>query len=627
MCYALSSGYVSPRFVNADTLVHSHCIVRGTSDSVCFLVHINYRYCPPAILLFSLLSRPALLSLSCCLAIKTVLSIYSIIFFRVFIPFIFLATLCCSFLLLFLPGNDRYAQTHFNHRDNPTNLMSFAVVQTQPLYPPSIQSSYGSLYHDQNLDDSDANGMADVEMLVDTRAGGVAMGALDYSGQQALAGYMVPQLLDPNMGMSYEASNLVKHYLKNVRPMQYFFADSWIDENIFRLAQNYDIVRDSICLVASVHKHRWNNSDSPPHPPLALPEGDDAESKKYAQRVRDRLLEKFSRNSRNADSIQPGEALAGLQCVSSFLFAGGMGDWDKFLDIACLWVSKVLNPARRPVGGYASVLHSLDPLSHFIVKATMWFEVLASVTKIEAPRFLNVYEELFEATRISDPQGELDIARGHGMPMLDVMGCDDLTFLAIAKISALAAWKEENVARGTLDVMDFVERGKEIQDNYLQPTDDPFTMHRMPLLDDTLDNRKRLTADIFRAAARLYLNTVLSGDKPTVPKISHSVRDTVDALRQVPHDPNSLRQSVVRSVVFPICIAGCMTDDPQQRRWLLTLLEETPGAGNCNAVAQVMKDVWAKRDPPPNNKRHKLAQPRDVSWRQALRENGALLLV
>lgn len=66
-----------------------------------FLVHINYRYCPPAILLFSLLSRPALLSLSCCLAIKTVLSIYSIIFFRVFIPFIFLATLCCSFLLCF----------------------------------------------------------------------------------------------------------------------------------------------------------------------------------------------------------------------------------------------------------------------------------------------------------------------------------------------------------------------------------------------------------------------------------------------------------------------------------------------------------------------------------------------
>lgn len=501
------------------------------------------------------------------------------------------------------------------------------MVQHSPLYPPSVQSTFGHLYNDHIRDEPEQNRIGDVDMYIDTRGtDGVGMGALDYSGQQALAGYMVPQLLDPNMGMSYEAGNLLKHYLKNVRPMQYFFADSWIDENIFRLAQTYDIVRDSICLVASVHKHRWNNSDSPPHPPLALPEGDDAESKKYAQRVRDRLLEKFSRNSRNADSIQPGEALAGLQCVSSFLFAGGMGDWDKFLDIACLWVAKVLNPARRPVGGYASVLHSLDPLSHFIVKATMWFEVLASVTKIEAPRFLNVYEELFEATRISDPQGELDIARGHGMPMLDVMGCDDLTFLAIAKISALAAWKEENVARGTLDVMDFVERGKEIQDHYLQPTDDPFTMHRMPLLDDTLDNRKRLTADIFRAAARLYLNTVLSGDKPTVPKISHSVRDTVDALRQVPHDPNSLRQSVVRSVVFPICIAGCMTDDLEQRKLLLALLAETPGAGNCNAVAQVMMDVWAKRDPPPNKKRH-TAQPRDVSWRQALRENGALLLV
>ena len=424
---------------------------------------------------------------------------------------------------------------------------------------------------------------------------------------------------DPNMFPS-EISSLINHYLNNVRPMQYFFADGWIDSTILQFASDEPIVRDSICLVASVHKRRWRDSESPPAKMrlIPLPDGDDTEAK--TEHIRSRLMDAFSKVK---DNVTPAAALAGLQCVSSFLFAGGKGEWDKFLQIACKWVEGCLTPAHRPIDGYKGILSRLDTLSHFTVKATMWFEVLASVTKIKTPKFMDVYDDVFE--RRIEMMDE-DFYDRTPLSMLDVMGCDDMSFLAIAKISELAAWKESCVKDGTLDVTELVEKGSEIRGRYLFSSrtegsfglSTRFNYRHDGNFEDDLNNRKQLTSDIFRAAAELYLNTVIHGDKPTVRKISDSVAKTLRALECIPEEPLRLRESVIRSVVFPICIAGCMTDNAEYRKKLLSMLQGTQGAGNCSAVAQVMQSVWDKRD----------SQPKaEVGWRQVLRKNGALLLV
>ena len=48
--------------------------------------------------------------------------------------------------------------------------------------------------------------------------------------------------------------------------------------------------------------------------------------------------------------------------------------------------------------------------------------------------------------------------------------------------------------------------------------------------------RRRLTNNIFRASAKIYLHTVLSGDFPACPEIKAAVGETVEALRDVPEE-------------------------------------------------------------------------------------------
>ena len=135
--------------------------------------------------------------------------------------------------------------------------------------------------------------------------------------------------------------------------------------------------------------------------------------------------------------------------------------------------------------------------------------------------------------------------------------------------------------------------------------------------------RLRLTNNIFRASAKVYLHTVLSGDFPACPEIQSAVTETIRALHDVPDQP-SVHRSVVRSVVFGICIAGCLTDDQRQRTFLLRMLErqQQESVGNVKEVGQLMRQVWVRRD---HERAHNKFTP--VDWRDVMREGDLLLLV
>jgi len=134
--------------------------------------------------------------------------------------------------------------------------------------------------------------------------------------------------------------------------------------------------------------------------------------------------------------------------------------------------------------------------------------------------------------------------------------------------------------------------------------------------------RRRLTNEIFRASARVYLHTVLSGENPSCPEIMHGVADTIHALRQVPTESPRVNRDVIRSVVFGICICGCLTDDRGQRAFLLKVLQSQQGesVGNVAEVQALMEKVWDRRD---NNQN--VGHP--VNWRDVMRESTKELLL
>lgn len=262
----------------------------------------------------------------------------------------------------------------------------------------------------------------------------------------------------------------------------------------------------------------------------------------------------------------------------------------------------------------------------------MWFDVLASVTQMRIPRFLDVYRSMFGPKReayieVAGPSPELS--------MIPIMGCENHIVLAIAEISELSHWKEMQTRTGCLSMPALVQRGMEIEREYLGRMSDEI-FPRDPLLIPPSGNayadeearevyqKRKLTNDIFRASARVYLHTVLSGDYPSSPEISAAVTETIEYLKRVPQANNAaLSRSVIRSVVFGICLCGCLTDQPSQQAFLRELLEqqEREVVGNVMAVRRLMEDVWRRRATAEGRKTW------TVNWREVMLEGGRELLL
>jgi hypothetical protein len=536
------------------------------------------------------------------------------------------------------------------------------------------------------------------------------------------------RLADPFLEVGYADSNLVRYYMEFVQPMQYFFADRRVLDQIKELviSGGHPLLRDAICAVASVHQRRKRNAPffnssqdvlSANMLPIAGTGEDDDGYRKKAQHALTRLAYSQSASAQNLQGqgkvtrLKDVDALAGLECVSIFLFDGGLGDWNVFLSFACDWVESRLAKASETAQQSGKELWEVmaegvqeSALSMFVVRTTMWFEVLASVTQIRQPRFFDYYRVIFgplDPSRfedISDPsflrldanqsQKSRQAERDRRFSMLEVMGCDNSTFLAIAEISALSAWKEENAQMGCLSAVELVRRGTDIETRYLSRAPPIFPGTGPNSNVDDLETRRHYTSAIFFAAAKLYLHTVLSGDRPSVPEIAGGVRETVEALEKVPVQPSKLRSSVVRSVVFPICLAGCMTEDIDDgtvlspssaatlvsrptsslgkrsrsstqssftsgdyRKTLLKILHgEALDAGNCGEVVKVMEEVWelrrkAKAEAKAELERQQAKRMRvndrgvgfddrnlsisggEVNWREVLRKREAALLL
>jgi C6 transcription factor Pro1 len=126
---------------------------------------------------------------------------------------------------------------------------------------------------------------------------------------------------------------------------------------------------------------------------------------------------------------------------------------------------------------------------------------------------------------------------------------------------------------------------------------------------DDLSEKRCLTVDIFRATARVYLHSVISGEHPGCPKIHNGVWETIDCLwcihgrcgwdrqqrRRQQRCWHKRGASVLCSVVFGICLCGCLADDLKDHKFLLQRLnagEQAEGIGNCTLAYLVMQEVW-----------------------------------
>ncbi|KAL4072756.1 fungal-specific transcription factor domain-containing protein [Scleroderma yunnanense] len=396
-----------------------------------------------------------------------------------------------------------------------------------------------------------------------------------------------------NFSLDTRQNNALNYYMDNVLRMQYLHADGSLDAIVWNLIHSSESAREAACLLSELHRKTREYG----RPGVLIP----------ADMVGlHRLLPTNS-------VLNEDEAFAGLCVVSYFLLSGGKGQWQAFLDAACYFSLGIL----KTYGGPRRVLLTCSESLRFIIKTSIWFDVLASTTLVRTPIMLDVVRDLFSSAYSEASFDDVPILPCEEYSMMAVMGCDNHIVLALAEIAALAAWKEEHRAENRLSVPELVKRGERIGEILKKRSSDE--RERTLANNDRHDQsdrarQRRLTSEVFRASAHVYLHSVISGDFPQCPEIIEAVDDTVTCLKAA--GSGSTGRSVVRSVVFSICIAGCLTNKVEHKHYLIERLKEQrpSGLGNCSQVEYLIDEVWRRRG------------TEEVDWRQVLRDAEMLLV-
>jgi hypothetical protein len=404
-----------------------------------------------------------------------------------------------------------------------------------------------------------------------------------------------------NYGYYPQVDALVEYYRSNVFKLQYLLADHHLFSCVVQgSTQVRDVAYEAVCLVSSVHQYRVQNH------------GDRSDiSRRY-----EKLLPILKPRRYTIP-----DAMAALHVISSLLFTGGKGEWSHWLNVAYVFADSILRAPKLP-GRPAKILRECDDGLRYVIKTAMWFDVLASACLSKSPHFLWEYRDLF-----SPPEAYIDDRPAVLEPklsMLSIMGCENRVVWALAEVTELFAWKQNEMRLGRLSVPMLVERGKVIEKHIRSQMGPSLPRH------DDLVYQRYVTSHVFCASARVYLHSVLSGDYPSCPDIVKAIDETIGCLDQVSdmgHDGTSqlvASRSVVRSVVFSIFLCGCLTDEPAKRRKLRQYLEaqEAEAVGNCREVRLLMEKVWDDRDK--NGLNNLDDQP--VRWREFLKDSTILLV-
>ncbi|KAJ2926858.1 hypothetical protein H1R20_g10253, partial [Candolleomyces eurysporus] len=452
---------------------------------------------------------------------------------------------------------------------------------------PAISSRFGKLYTEPILgfDTIDA-----ISLQEDPRP----------SDPFYLSIYQTPNTFVPQ-GLIDES---VRTYVLRISEIQYLLGDrSNLPTMIWESCQTHPNSQKALSLLTSIYYRRQQ------HPNQAVLANSEMHTQLHS------LLDELGKG--NFDD--PDDAIAALHGVSMFLFDGGQGAWLNFLQLATQYVKKVLG--SKAYGNPKDALLYANWKDAFIVKTSIWFDVLASITTARPPHFLQEIRAMFNPNYpgVYDPTFD----SSSQCSMMSPMGCENRVVWALAETSALAAWKDSEKIKRRLSIEELVQKASDI-DTYLYKK--PFEPSMEIGEDKDMEHIRYLASEIFRCATKLFLATVVNDDYPQVKKTQDAVDELIACFRNLLTpglDIYAVSRSVIRSTVFGIYICGSLTHNRTYREELLSHLDRESngrhgeGVGNCASIRKMLEDVWKVVASNPSL---------PVPWRQILKEREILLV-
>jgi len=232
------------------------------------------------------------------------------------------------------------------------------------------------------------------------------------------------------------------------------------------------------------------------------------------------------------------------------------------------------------------------------------FDIISSASTRSTP-FLNI--------------DHLQVLGTHEIPLESLIGCRNSVMALILEISLLDKWKKEAQGAHQLSIVDLAKRGGQIHERLRQelaaiediPSAGPSSCNPSGIIRAPTHPE---ISKVFALSAVTYLHVVISGAYPELPEIVQSVSETIVAFKS-PKDPRLLR-----SVVWPFCISGCLALEKQHDffRDLLYRADITQWAtGTCFEAFQIMEECWKAR----------ITSSESCDWATTMKRRGYYVLL
>ncbi|RDW87383.1 Zn2 DNA-binding protein-1 [Coleophoma crateriformis] len=206
-------------------------------------------------------------------------------------------------------------------------------------------------------------------------------------------------------------------------------------------------------------------------------------------------------------------------------------------------------------------------------------------------------------------------------PLSDFTGCDEWVTQEILNIIKLANWKETMKSKKQLSNRELTTRAREI-DTKLKSEMSVLSARiercsHLDFFDNPSNYIKLFVTRIFGYSTLIYLYTIESGPCPDVPEIHTNVSKTIEAFKALP------QAEVVRSLSWPLCIAGSMATGDQQAAFLeiatKAKINRCPFGSSKHALA-IIEECWRMR-------KSEGFTEENVDWRIAMRNLGVNILL
>ncbi|KAL3462713.1 fungal-specific transcription factor domain-containing protein [Aspergillus heterothallicus] len=227
-------------------------------------------------------------------------------------------------------------------------------------------------------------------------------------------------------------------------------------------------------------------------------------------------------------------------------------------------------------------------------------DVLSSTALEQPPRLRNYHDDLLSKPYRREPPIQLE----------DFFGCQSWIICQIGEIAALDSRKKEMKKNRSLTMMQLVKRASTIEqeiENGLRRLDSSsetnLPTRRQPDLPKALNaacahqnacaqETTKLVTRIWAYAARMYLHVVLSGWQISAPEIRDDISRMLDLFSLLPSP------SLLRSLAWPLCVAGCLVEEGQEAsfRTIISSMGPIGTLGTMKQTLKIMENVWQKRE-------------------------------